>query len=149
MAARGVAAPIYFRRFLFKSWKNFLFMGLVPLLGAATLAWVFVKSAFDYWNPANSYSPAWFRIGGFHGVGAAFVIGIGMLVVGIPLMFWWRAARPDFFRQRSEVAETLDPGAAKGAIVSEEQLLAEEAAPSMPAVRSGPSGRSGGPGSSG
>ncbi len=125
----ALAAPIYFRKFLFKSVKNFLLMGLAPVLGAATLGWVFVRSAFDYWNPANSYSPAWFAFGSFKGVGAAFVIGIGMLALGVPLMLLWRRANPAFFRQRREVAETLEPGAAKGAIVSEEEVLQVERRP--------------------
>jgi amino acid transporter len=121
----ALAAPVYFRKFLLKSPKNFLLMGAAPVIGALTLGWVFVKSAIDYWNPVNSYSPAWFAFGSFQGVGAAFVIGIGMLVIGIPLMFWWRAVHPEFFRQKPEVAETLRPGAAPGAIVSEEALLSE------------------------
>ena len=121
-AITALAAPVYFRKFLFKSVKNFLLMGLAPLIGAATLIWVFVKCAFEYWNPVNSYSPPWFSFGSFQGVGAAFVIGIGMLVIGIPLMFLWRAVHPEFFRQKLERAETLAPGAAQGAIASEEQL---------------------------
>ena len=124
----ALAAPVYFRRFLFKSWKNFLLMGAAPVIGALVLGWVFVKSAIDYWNPVNSYSPPWFSFGSFQGVGAAFVIGIGMLLVGVPLMFWWRGVHPEFFRQKTEVAETLKPGAAKGAIVSEEELLQLEEA---------------------
>ena len=30
----ALAAPVYFRQFLFKSTKNFLLMGVAPLLGA-------------------------------------------------------------------------------------------------------------------
>jgi amino acid transporter len=119
----ALAAPIYFRRFLFTGPKNFLLMGLAPLLGAATLGWVFVRSAIDYWNPVNSYSPPWFAFGSFEGVGAAFVIGIGMLLLGIPLMLWWRWRNPAYFRQKLEAADTLDPGAAKGVILGEEQLV--------------------------
>ena len=119
----ALAAPVYFRKFLFKSTKNFLLMGVAPVIGALTLGWVFVKSAIDYWNPVNSYSPPWFAFGSFKGVGAAFVIGIGMLLLGVPLMFWWRSVHPEFFRQKPEVAETLEPGAAQGSIVSEENLL--------------------------
>jgi amino acid transporter len=119
----ALAAPVYFRKFLFKSWKNALLMGVAPLLGAATLGWVFVRSAVDYWNPVNSYSPPWFAFGSFHGVGAAFVIGIGMLLLGIPLMllWWWR--HPGYFRQGLEVAETLAPGAAPGSIGGEERVV--------------------------
>jgi len=94
----ALAAPILFRKHLFTSVKNFVLIGLVPLFAAITLGWVFVRSAFDYWNPVNSYTAAWFSFGSFKGVGPAFVIGIGMLVIGIPLMFWWRAVNPAFFK---------------------------------------------------
>jgi amino acid transporter len=94
----ALAAPILFRKHLFKSLKNFLLIGVVPVLAAITLGWVFVRSAIDYWNPVNSYTPAWFAFGDFKGIGPALVIGIGMLLIGIPLMFWWRWKNPAFFK---------------------------------------------------
>ena len=103
----AIASPILFRRHLFKSFKNFVLVGLVPLLGAAVLAWVFVKSAIDYWNPANSYTPAWFAFGDFEGVGPALVIGLGMLLIGIPLWLWARHAYKPFFARRAEAAVSL------------------------------------------
>ena len=120
-AVTGFACPVYFRRFLLKSVKNFLFMGMAPILGSASLTWVFVKSGFIYWNPANAYSPPWFKFGGFSGVGAPFVIGIGILVMGIPLMFWQRKATRAFFERKLEVAETLEEGSAPGAVLGEER----------------------------
>ena len=48
-------------------------------------------------TPTNSYTPAWFAFGGFKGVGPALVIGIGMLLLGVPLMFWWHRKNPTFF----------------------------------------------------
>ena len=119
-AVTAYACPVYFRRFVFKSWKNFLLMGVAPVLGGVTLTWVFVKSAFDYWNPVNAYSTPWFAFGGFDGVGAPFIIGIGMLVVGIPLMMWQRRAMPEFFRRKLEVADTLEEGSAAGAFLGED-----------------------------
>ena len=147
----ALAAPVYFRRFLFRSTKNFLLMGVAPLLGALTLGWVFVRSAFDYWNPVNSYSPPWFAFGSFKGVGAAFVIGIGMLLVGVPLMLWWRGVNPSFFHQKLEVADTLDPGAARGAILEGEivpvppsgpPVREQQAPPPKPLAPTGIGGRS-------
>jgi len=140
-AITALAAPVYFRKFLFKSTKNFLLMGVAPLLGALTLGWVFVKSAIDYWNPVNSYSPPWFAFGSFQGVGAAFVIGIGMLLLGIPLMFWWRALHPEFFRQKTEVAETLRPGAALGTISEEDLVKLEETKEERPRTPAGAGSR--------
>ncbi|HYN36430.1 MAG TPA: hypothetical protein VEV82_05590 [Actinomycetota bacterium] len=49
---------------MFKSTKNFLFMGLAPFIGAAILTWVFIKSAIDLSDPANSESgDSWFGLG--------------------------------------------------------------------------------------
>ncbi|MGO8875237.1 MAG: APC family permease [Acidimicrobiales bacterium] len=118
-AVTGFACPVYFRRFLLRSTKNFVCMGVAPILGSAALTWVFVKSAFVYWNPANAYSPPWFKFGSFSGVGAPFVIGIGILLLGIPLMFWQRRATHEFFERKLEVAETLEEGSAPGAVLGE------------------------------
>jgi len=91
-----------------KSWKHFVFAGVLPVLSALTLMYVFVRSLADYWNPANSYTPAWFAFGDFQGVGPALVIGIGSLLLGIPLMFWWKAVSPSFFHRKAEAAGTID-----------------------------------------
>jgi amino acid transporter len=115
------ACPFYFRRFVLKSWRNFLFMAVAPLLGAASLTWVFVKCAIFYWNPVNALSAPWLKIGHFRGVGAPFVIGIGILVLGIPLMIWQRLVMPAYFHRSREVAETLQDGSAPGAWIGEDE----------------------------
>jgi amino acid transporter len=95
----GVACVIYYRRQLFRSVKNFLFIGVAPLLGAIILFWAFGQSIIDFADPANSESGAsWF------GVGPPLVIGLGMLVLGIPLMILWWVSNPAFFRRRPEIA---------------------------------------------
>jgi amino acid transporter len=103
----ALASPILFRRVLGKSLRNFVFVGLVPLIGAAVLFWVLVKSAFDLFDPAGSYTPAWFAFGDSNGVGAAFVIGIGSLLLGIPLWLWARKAYPTFFARKPEAVDSL------------------------------------------
>lgn len=135
-AITALAAPILFRRVLTKSWKHFLFAGVAPVLSALALLYVFVRSAIDYWNPANSYTPAWFAFGNFQGVGPALVIGIGMLVLGVPLMFWWKAVRPEFFRRRHpEVADSIDQPLPDPERVTEAELeLGSYAAPSVPST---------------
>ncbi len=104
----ALASPILFRKVLTKSWKHFLLAGVAPVLAALTLLYVFVRSAIDYWDPVNSYTPAWFAFGEFRGVGPALVIGIGSLLIGIPLMFWWKLVRPEFFHRKAEVARSID-----------------------------------------
>ena len=91
--------------------KNFVLVGVVPVLGALTLGWVFVRSAIDYWSPDNSYTPAWFAFGGFKGVGPALVIGIGMLLLGVPLMFAVAPQEPRVLRHEARGGR-VDDGAA-------------------------------------
>jgi amino acid transporter len=105
----AIAAPILFRKHLLRSFKNFMLIGIAPVLAAIALAYVFIKSAIDYWKPENSYTPPWFAFGSFKGIGPALVIGIGMLLLGIPLMFWWKAVHPEFFRKnKAVVADSVD-----------------------------------------
>jgi amino acid transporter len=96
----GFACAIYCRRELFKSVKNFLFVGVAPVIGAVLLGYLFVKALIDYSDPANSYTGAsWF------GVAPPAVIGVGFLVLGVVLLFVWRRyQREPFFLRRREVA---------------------------------------------
>jgi len=120
-ALTGFACVVYYRRHLFSSIRNFLLVGVAPLLGGIGLTWAFFKSVFVYSNPANSSTgdTAWlkfihfdFTVGGFHfhadGLGPPLVIGVGLLLLGIPLMLLWRVGRPEFFKRPLEVADTLD-----------------------------------------
>lgn len=88
----GFACVVYFRRSLFTSARNFVFVGLAPLVGGVILAYVFVQSCIDYADPANSPSgSSWF------GVGPPLVIGVGLILLGVPLMLGWRVRAPQFF----------------------------------------------------
>ncbi len=105
----GFACPIFYRRRLFKSARNFLLMGLVPFVGASVLMWAFYRSAVVNANPANSVSGnSWF------GFGPPFVIGLGVIVVGIVLMFVQWMFTPRFFRRRPQTAESLAAAMAAG-----------------------------------
>ena len=58
----GIACAWYYRRYLFKSAKNFFLVGLLPLLGGLMLAFIFVWGVKDY--AQSSYEDAsWFGIG--------------------------------------------------------------------------------------
>ncbi len=52
----GFACVFYYRRHIFRSFKNFIFIGLAPLLGALILTILFVVAIFYYSDPANSNS---------------------------------------------------------------------------------------------
>src|SRR5918999_1996273 len=72
-ALSGFACVIYYRRELLKSVRNFLFIGVAPFLGAALLAFLFVRSVLDLADPEASYS------GGLVlGLGVPLVIGGGV-----------------------------------------------------------------------
>ena len=97
----GFACAIYYRRELFKSAKNFFFVGVAPVLGGAILTWVLIKSIIDLSKPENSESgDSWL------GVGPPLIIGVGLMLFGVVLMLWWYAAgHRDFFGRKAEVAE--------------------------------------------
>jgi len=118
----GFACVFYYRRHIFKSVKNFIFIGLAPLLGGVILAVLFVVAIFYYSDPANSSSgtQAWFP--GIHfsfhifhwhiyvkkGLGPPVVLGLGLLIIGIPVMLVWRLRHRDFFNRHREVAAAVD-----------------------------------------
>jgi amino acid transporter len=98
----GYACAIYYRHELSRSIKDFLLVGVVPVLGGLTLTWAFVQSVIDLSDPANSYTGAsWF------GVSVPLAIAIASLILGLVLMALWMLRAPDFFRRRPE---THGPG---------------------------------------
>lgn len=99
-AFTGVACVVYYRRELTKSVKNFLFVGVAPLIGAVLLGFLFVKALVDYSDPTNSESgESWF------GFGPPAVIGVGFILLGVVLLALWRRHRKQpFFLRRREVA---------------------------------------------
>ncbi|MBM7089224.1 APC family permease [Streptomyces sp. NPDC012461] len=99
-ALTGVACAVYYRHHLTESLRNFLFIGLGPVVGAALLTWLLVESVADMSDPANSYSGvSWF------GLGPPLVIGIGITLAGVVLMIVWRFVAPAFWSERRGVAD--------------------------------------------
>ena len=82
----GFACTIYYRRELFRSVKNFFFVGVGPPLGGAILFYLLIKNGIELSDPANSESGnSWF------GIGPPLVIAVFFLVLGVVLMFvQWR-----------------------------------------------------------
>ena len=97
----GLACAVYFRRDLKKSVRNFVFAGLIPVVGGLMMAYVAIK-AYGYYNTSgNNYSKP------FLGIEVPVFVGIGGLVLGVILMFaswpfftgffrrrWWESADP-------------------------------------------------------
>jgi len=99
----GLACVIYFRHEIFKSARNFLLAGLVPLLGFAMLAFVFGKAAHDYSQEGFNYSAP------FLGIQVPIVIGIGGLLLGVVAMLFALIPYRDYFRKRP-YTEVSEPG---------------------------------------
>ena len=87
-------------RTLFESARNLFMRGIFPLLGALAMTWAFVQSAIDMIQPDYGYTA-------FGSIGGVFVLGVGMLVLGIPLMLLCFAfGTKRFFRGRTLNADT-------------------------------------------
>jgi len=105
----GYACAVYYRKELGKSWRNMLYVGVLPTLGAIMMTYVFVKSCFDL-SKSDAGSLVIFGLGG------PFVIGIAGLLLGVVFMFVWQGRSPAFFKRKTEVAHpsVLDGGASAG-----------------------------------
>jgi amino acid transporter len=104
----GLACPWFFRHELFKSARNAFLVGLLPLLGGIILFAILGDSAYEAWNPANSYTG-----GTWLGLAPPLAMAIFGLLVGIVIMAAQRIVSPEpFFRWKREVA---DPAVLAGA----------------------------------
>ncbi|GAB3530884.1 APC family permease [Arthrobacter tecti] len=88
----ALACVWYFRRSAFSSARNLVFRFLAPLLGGLGLIVVFLQTAIDSWDPAFGSGSEVF------GVGLVFVIGVGIIALGILVMLLVRRTHPAFFR---------------------------------------------------
>ena len=93
------ACVVYFRRTLFTSARNFLLRGLLPLLGGLGMATAFIIASTQYVDPEYAETS-------FGPLGGIFVIGIGMLLLGVPLMIACAVRLPAFFRGETLNADT-------------------------------------------
>ncbi|MFF4158308.1 APC family permease [Streptomyces sp. NPDC001678] len=82
----------FFRGELRNSVRDACFKGVFPLTGGLLLASVFCKTLHDMWNPAYGSGSE------VLGVGSVFVIGVGLLLLGVVLMELMRRRSPAFFR---------------------------------------------------
>jgi amino acid transporter len=92
----GLACVVYYRRALLRSAKGFVLAGVLPLLGSAALALVFIQAYINYSKPGSGYSPP------LLGIQIPIVLGIGSLLLGVVLMAVAWTIERDFFRHRPE-----------------------------------------------
>lgn len=94
-AITSFACVWYFKDTLRESARNLWLRGILPGLGGVLLSYAFIQSAIDMWS--TDYSETVLL-----GIGGAFVIGVGAIILGFVLMgIWWLrpAAKPYFHRE--------------------------------------------------
>ena len=77
---------------LTRSVRDALFKGIFPIVGGALLTAVFAKTLYDMWDPAYGSGSS------VLGIGSVFVIGVGLLLVGLVIMLLMQRKSPAFFR---------------------------------------------------
>jgi hypothetical protein len=73
-------------------------VGVLPLVGCAVMFGVFVKALIDYSKTGSGYSNP------ILGIQVPIVIGIGGLLLGVPLMVLCALKYRNFFSRKLEVA---------------------------------------------
>jgi amino acid transporter len=95
----GFACVIFYRRELFKSVKNFVYIGVLPFVGGAVLLFVLVKAVHDYSKAHAGYAKP------FLGIGSPIAIALVMIISGLVLMIVQRIREPEFFKRKPEVVD--------------------------------------------
>jgi amino acid transporter len=105
-ALTGIACAVYYRRQLTRSVSTFVLIGVGPVVGSLLLIWLLALSIRDLADPENSYTgAAWL------GVGPPLVIGLGIFVLGLLVMAWWRTRDASYWQEKPSVApEPLSRG---------------------------------------
>jgi len=88
-ALAAIAVVVAYRRIVFKSVKNFIFIALWPGLGAIFMVWIFIAAI-----PASTP--------------IVIAIGLGALVIGIiPIIVFWRKGKAYYGRRPLELPDEL------------------------------------------
>jgi len=93
----------YFRNDLRKGGKELWVKGILPMLGGLILTFAFVWSAVAMWSPDYGYLGGWTVPGTEVEIGSVFLLGIGSILLGLPVMFLIarRGEQKPFFRGES------------------------------------------------
>ena len=97
------ACVVFFRREIFKSTRNFIFVGLVPLLGGLMLLGIFIK-ALTHYSQNKEAGELINYAKPIAGIEVPIAIGIGSLLLGVVVMFFAMAKYREFFRRKPEPA---------------------------------------------
>lgn len=88
----ALACVWYFRKELFTSARNIFFKLIFPGVGGVILLTMFFQTAYD------SFDPNYGSGSSLGGIGMVFVLGMGVLGIGVILMIWMRFKHPSFFK---------------------------------------------------
>jgi amino acid transporter len=88
----ALACVWFFRGELFSNARAFFFKCLAPLVGGVILLVMFCKTAFDSLDPEYGSGSS------IAGVGLVFVLGMGVILLGVVLMLVMYRRNPAFFR---------------------------------------------------
>jgi len=97
----GIACIVYYRHELTNSVRDFILLGIAPLIGGLILFGVFVKAVLFYGEAENVSSKP------ILGITLPLWMGIGGMLVGLILMIVSRPFFRDFFSRK---LETVQPG---------------------------------------
>ena len=101
----GIACAVYYRKQLLRSARNLLLIGVGPLIGSVLLIWLLIRSISDLNDPEASYSGvAWF------GFGPPLVIGVGIFLIGVVFMLFWRWHDARYWQERPSIAPEPERG---------------------------------------
>jgi amino acid transporter len=89
--ATAFACTWHFRHELRSSSRALVFKGILPLAGGLMMLAAFARSAVDMIDPSYGSTS-------FGGIGGVFLLGIGSIVLGLPVTALIRLCYPDFFR---------------------------------------------------
>ena len=93
----GFTCVWYYRATLTESTRSLWIRGIIPLLGGVILWFCMGWSFWYYWNASNS-STSWKIPGTQRVIGGVFILDVGVLLLGIVLMYVYKAIRPAYFR---------------------------------------------------
>ncbi|HEY5260786.1 MAG TPA: APC family permease [Solirubrobacteraceae bacterium] len=95
----GIACAVYYRHELTNSVRDFILLGLAPLIGGLILFGVFVKATIYYGHAENVSSKP------ILGITLPLWMGIGGMLVGVILMLLSRPVFRDYFSRKLETAQ--------------------------------------------
>ena len=134
----GLSCFWYYRKTLTASTRDLFMRGVLPLIGWALMWSIGGYSIVQDWGTGSSFT-SW-RVPGVHwDIGGAFLLAVGSILIGIVLMFVYRALAPPFFRGEVLNRDTLtlvpdDVGEPVGLFgIDPSDELAEPADPGDPA----------------